>query len=179
MEIRKLVLFTLVGLACCYAFTAAVSSVSLPFFAGSHIAILTYPLYALVCLPLIERAIQASIYRLRHAALDAVPGSFYDYQGIPIRVIEDFEHARWVPAAMLRKIAGVTVSDQLLAQRYPTGWQLFDKVGHLRDDALMAYLATASSTEAVKFKNWAQRNLAYPAQKTRERLGIRLEDATQ
>lgn len=179
MEIKKLLIYTLIGLACCFAFTATVSSVSLPFFAGSYVAILSYPLYVLVCLPLIRRTLSALIYRLRHAAFDAVPGCFYDYHGIPIRVIEDFEHARWVPAAILRKTAGVTVSDQLLAQCYPTGWQHFDKRGHLRDDALMAYLATASSTEAVKFKNWVQRNIAYPAQKTRERLGIRLEDATQ
>jgi hypothetical protein len=108
-----------------------------------------------------------------------VPGYFYDYHGIPVRVIEDFEHARWIPVAMLRKTAGVTVSDELLAQRYPTGWRVLNKHAHLRDDALMGYLSTASSTEAIKFKNWAQRNIAYPAQKTRERLGIRLEDATQ
>lgn len=179
MEIKKLVLFTLIGLVGCYAFTVAVRSVSLPFFAGSYVAVLSYPLYALICIPLIRRALSALVYRLRHAAFDAVPGYFYDYHGIPVRVIEDFEHARWIPVAMLRKTAGVTVSDELLAQRYPTGWRVLNKHAHLRDDALMGYLSTASSTEAIKFKNWAQRNIAYPAQKTRERLGIRLEDATQ
>lgn len=179
MEIRKLVLFTLIGLACCFGFTATVSSVSLPFFAGSYVAILSYPLYALVCIPLLGRVLQASIYHLKHTAARDVQGCFYTYQDIPIRVVEDIEHARWVPVAVLRKIAGVTVSDQLLAQRYPSGWQLFEKRAHLRDDALMAYLSTASSPEAAKFKNWAQRNIAYPAEKTRARLGIRLENATQ
>ena len=179
MEIRKLVLFTLIGLACCFGFTATVSSVSLPFFAGSYVAILSYPLYALVCIPLIRRALSALIYRLRHAALNAVPGDFYDYRGIPIRIIEDIDHARWIPAAALRKAANMTVSDEFLAQRYPSGWQLFSKRGHLRDDALMAYLSSASGVKAIQFKNWAQRNIAYPAEKTRKRLGIRLEDATQ
>lgn len=177
MEIKKLVLFTLIGLACCYAFTVTVRAVF--FFAGPLVTLLSYPLYALVCLPLIGRALSALLYHLRHAAFDAVPGCFYDYQGIPIRVIEDFEHARWVPVAALRKSFDLLVSDQVLAQLYPNGWRVFDKHGYLRDDALMGYLSTASSPEAIKFKNWAQRSIAHPAQTTRARLGIRLENASQ
>ena len=46
------------------------------------------------------------------------------------------------------------------------------------DDALVAHLSNATTPQAIKFKNWAQRNIAYPANKTRERLGIKLAAPT-
>ena len=173
MNFKKLVTFTLFGLACCFAFTYFVRVV---FGAvGPYAAMLSYPLYALVSLPLIQRSVLALINSIRHAALKDVQGRFYSYQGIHIKVIEDTDHCRWVPTSAIRKIANTSVTDAVLARLYPSGWQLFDNKGYLREDALITYLSTASAMGTVKFKNWAQRNIVYPAQITRYRLGVKLD----
>ena len=176
MNFKKLVIFTLVGLACCFAFTYFVRVAF--FTAGPYAAMLSYPLYALVSWPLIERSLLALIDGIRHTALQDVQGSFYSYQGLPIKVIEDENHCRWVPTSVIRKIANLSVTDHLFSKLYPSGWQLIGDEGHLRDDALVLYLSTASSQEAVRFKNWVQKNIVFPAQKTRARLGIVIQCAT-
>ena len=177
MSFKKLIIFTLFGLACCFAFTYFVRVVFGA--AGPYAAMLSYPLYALVSWPLIQRSVLALIDILRHAALKDVQGRFYSYRGIPIKVIEGTDHCRWVPTSAIRKIAGTSVTDAVLARLYPSGWQLFDNKGHLREDALMAYLATASAMEAVRFKNWAQKNIVYPAQINRHQLGVKIDFANE
>ncbi len=177
MDFKKLVFLTLVGLACCLAFTYFVR---IAFFtAGPYAAMLSYPLYALVSWPLIQRSALAFIDSIRHVALRDVQGSFYSYRGVPIKVIVDRDHCRWVPTSAIRKIAGTSVTDSLLAQLYPSGWKLLDNQGHLRDDALIEYLSTACALDAVKFKNWALRNIVYPARITRDRLGVKLDPADE
>jgi len=109
---------------------------------------------------------------IQGAALNDVQGSFYSYQGIPIRVIEDDNHCRWVPIAAVRKVVGTKIQDATFASRYPNGWKLIGKKGHLREDALYLYLSDASSLETVKFKNWIQKTLVNPARKIRSQQGI-------
>jgi hypothetical protein len=61
---------------------------------------------------------------------------------------------------------------------YPGGWALLGKPPqcHLRDDALLLYLAKEQELRGIQFKNWAERNIAFPARRKRERFGIRLND---
>jgi hypothetical protein len=177
MQYRKLFLFTALGLACCLAFSFFIRSVFGP--AGRYAVLLSYPLYALVLWPLVERLTVEVIDRTRHAALKDVQGCFYSYQGFPIKVIEDADHCRWVPTSAIRSIAGVSTTDHLFSKLYPSGWRLFGSEGHLRDDVLGAYLASAASPKAIGLRNWAQRAIVYPAQKVRARLGIVIEPATE
>jgi len=116
----------------------------------------------------------------RTAALKPLNGSYYEYLTWRITVLEDESHCRWISTELVRNIVGQLASDQALATIFPSGHQYFgkDKKGHLRDDALVAHLANATTPQAIKFKNWAQRNIAYPANKTRERLGIKLAAPT-
>ncbi len=177
MGFLKLITFTLAGLAFCYGFSSFIRAIFGP--AGQYAVLLSYPLYGLVSWPLIQRLLAEFFARSRHAALADVQGYFYSYQGFPIKVIEDADHCRWVPTAAIRKIAGVSTTDHLFAKLYPAGWRLFGSDGHLRDDALGAYLASATSPNAIGLRNWARRNIVFPAHKARARLGITLEPPTE
>ena len=177
MDFRKLLLFTALGLVLCFAFSSFIHSVFGP--AGRYAVLLSYPLYALVAWPLAQRLMAELVERTRYAALQDVQGYFYSYQGVPIKVIEDADHCRWVPTSVIRTIAGVSTSDHLFSTLYPSGWRLIGNQGHLRDDALGAYLASAASSRAIGLRNWAQRAIVFPAQKTRARLGIVLVAATE
>ena len=46
---------------------------------------------------------------------------------------------------------------------------------HFSDDALIAHLRKEASPTALRFRHWAEREIAFPAQRLRARLGIRLE----
>ena len=39
----------------------------------------------------------------------------------------------------------------------------------------MAHLAKETSADALRFRHWAEREIAFPARRLRERLGIRTE----
>jgi hypothetical protein len=117
------------------------------------------------------------LYRAtRYAALHPFQGTYYQYLGWRIKILEDESHCRWVSTDEVRKIVGQLASDHALADIFPTGHQRIgtDNKGYLRDDALILHLAQATTPQAIKFKNWAQRNIAYPANKTRERMGVTL-----
>ncbi len=120
-------------------------------------------------------------WRLHTAALQGRSGMHYQYQKWHLHVVEDAEHCRWVPVDEVRKIVGHLASDAMLAQRYPGGCHPLGQPVrlHLRDDALLIHLAQAHSARSVKFKNWAERNIAFPARKVRERLDIRIASPTE
>ena len=170
ISLTKLVLYTAFGLLCTLALTVFLQRAFGD--SASMISILTYPLHALVSWPLIQRSVAALLYGIRSAALKDVHGSFYSYQGIPIKVVEDDDHCRWVPIVAVRKIVGTRVLDETFVSRYPNGWRKIGSQGHIREDALHHFLSDASALEAVKFKNWVLRSLVNPAKKIRSQKGI-------
>lgn len=115
-------------------------------------------------------------WRFKSLRLKSLGGNHYKFQNFNITIIEDESHCRWISTDQVRKIVGQLASDQALATLYPSGHQYLEKnkPGYLRDDALVTHLAQATTPQAIKFKNWAQRNIAFPAAKTRERQGVRL-----
>ena len=118
-------------------------------------------------------------WQFKSLRLKSLGGTHYKFQNHNITIVEDESHCRWIATELVRKIVGQLASDQALATIFPSGRQYLGKdKGYLRDDALVAHLANATTPQAIKFKNWAQRNIAYPANKTRERLGIKLAAPT-
>lgn len=115
---------------------------------------------------------------MRVATLGKLNGHHYEYQRWDVQVWEDENHCRWVPTERIRLIIGNLASDQALAQSYPSGWQLMGQPakGHLRDDALVTHLAHATMMPAIKFKNWAERNINFPAAQMRKRLRVQISD---
>lgn len=114
----------------------------------------------------------------KHALLHSINGNHYSFQGITVHVVEDDDYCQWVPAEEVRKIVGTGASDRMLALAYPDGWCEMGKPpqGHLRDDALLMYLAKETSLRGIKFRVWVERNIAHQAIKQRQRFGIRISD---
>jgi hypothetical protein len=115
---------------------------------------------------------------VRHVRFREVNGSYYSFQGIAVQVVEDDDYSPWIPADVVRKIVGHGASDRMLALTYPDGWCEMGKPpkGHLRDDALLMYLAKEQSLRGIKFKVWVERNIAHQANKQRQRFGVRISD---
>ena len=153
---------------------AAVSWVVWRYF-GVAVAVASAPLYGIaLARPLIDLASD-----LRHATRAAVwrplEGRHFVYRGTPVQVLEDDDHRRWVRAADVRAIVGHTASHGAISLTYPSGWRTMGKPAepHFSDEALIAHLMKASAPEALRFRHWAEREIAFPAQRLRERLGIR------
>ncbi|TSA14871.1 MAG: hypothetical protein D4R79_02445 [Comamonadaceae bacterium] len=119
-------------------------------------------------------------WQIRRATLEPLHGSFYQFQNFQLQVVEDDDHCRWIPTEKVRQIVGQLASDEALAKLFPSGLQRLgdEQKGYLRDDALMAHLAGAHSSQGIKFKNWIERNVAFPARKIRERKRVVIRAAT-
>ncbi len=118
----------------------------------------------------IPRQARAAVWR-------PLEGRHAVFRGRPVQVLEDADHRRWIRAADVRAIVGYTASDAALALTYPNGWRRAGKPStpHFSDDALLAHLAKERSSDAAKFRSWVEREIAFPARRERERLGIRIE----
>lgn len=135
----------------------------------------TAPLWGIaLARPLIELASELH-HRLRAHVWKPLEGRHFVFRGIPVQVLEDDDHRRWVRAADVRRIVGRTASNGALALTYPDGWRRFGQPAepHFSDEALIAHLAKESSPEALRFRHWAEREIAFPARRVRERQGLR------
>ena len=147
-------------------------------FGGLTSAVGTLVLYAVALpKPLIDLASEIR-HLVRRAQWRDREGRHYAYHGRPLTVHEDIDHRRWVGLGGVRAIVGFTASDATLQVTYPEGWQVLGRppAPCLRDDALIAHLATERSPVALKFRHWVEREIAFPARRERERLGIRSPD---
>ena len=115
---------------------------------------------------------------IRSAVLAPLSGKHYVYMGFNLRIVEDEDFARWMSLRDVRRIVGSGATDKALSQTYPSGYQILDGKPHLRDDALLLYLAREPSTPAVKLRNWVDRNVSFPGRTERKRRGIYLRDPT-
>jgi hypothetical protein len=128
--------------------------------------------------PLIDLA-SALRHQVRAAVWRPVEGRHFNYRGTPVQVLEGDDHHRWVRAADVRTLVGHTASAGALALTYPEGWRRLGRPAepHLRDDALLAHLAKQNAPAARRFRRWVEREIAFPAQRQRERLGVRVPAA--
>lgn len=101
-------------------------------------------------------------------------GTYYRFQEFALNIVEDDDHCRWLPTKDVRKVLPGLPSDAMLRQTYPRGFQWMDKPpqAYLRDDGLLHYLNTAQTSQAIKFKNWLNANVAHSARKMRKERGI-------
>ncbi len=136
--------------------------------------VLTLPLVGIaLARPLLDLASD-----LRHATRAAVwrsvEGRHFVYRGVPVQVLEDAEHHRWVRAADVRAVVGHTASNGALALTYPSGWKAMGRPAqpHFSDSALLAHLTKERSPEALRFRQWVEREIAFPARRLRARAGV-------
>ena len=143
-------------------------------FGGKTSAIWTAALYGVaLARPLLDLASE-----LRHLARRGlwrdVEGRHYSFRGRAIRVLTDVDHRRWVRLADVRAAVGFTASDATLRVAYPGAWQLLGRPpeAFVREDALVTHLAKERTPDAARFRHWAEREIAFPGRRERERLGI-------
>jgi hypothetical protein len=149
--------------------------------AGPIVALLTVPLLGVaLARPLLDLAGELR-HQTRALVWRPLEGRHFTFHGVPIQVLEDADHRRWIRAADVRAVVGFTAGDGALALTYPNGWSLLGTPPqpHFSDDVLVEHLAKESSPQALKFRRWAEREIVFPARRERERLGIRLAAPTQ
>lgn len=93
--------------------------------------------------------------------------------GICLTVIEDEQHVRWIKALDVARIIGTTLNHASLAQNHPQGYVRFEGLPYFSDETLLVFLAKQSSPEAIRFRNWVEKDIAFPARRLRERLAER------
>ncbi len=154
-----------VRLALCAAVTWAVWRV-----VGVAGLVLTAPLYGVaLAKPLLDLASDLR-HGMRAAVWQRVEGRHHAYRGVPVQVLEDDSRHRWVRVADVRQILGHTTSDGAFALTYPNGWRLIGQPPqpHLSDAALIAHLAKDASPEALRLRQWVEREIAFPAKRVRD-----------
>ena len=137
----------------------------------------TAPLWGIALAKPLVDLISEARHGMRRHVWKPLEGRHFVFRGMPLQVLEDADHRRWVRAADVRRIVGHTASNGALALTYPNGWRLLGQPAepHFSDEALIAHLTKESAPEALRFRHWAEREIAFPARRLRERLGIRTE----
>lgn len=113
---------------------------------------------------------------LRQAVWAPLEGQHFVFRGVPVVVHEDVDHRRWIRLADLQRIAGFTASDGALALTYPQHWHVDtgDGSAWLEAEAAIVHLRRDPGARALRLAQWIDREVAYPARRQRERLGIRV-----
>ena len=119
--------------------------------------------------------IAALWHALRVAVWGPVQGRHFSYRAARVRVVTDNSHRRWVDLRDVRKILGFTASNASLAIAHPNGYRLIGRraTPHLCDEALLAHLRRQPGAEALKFRQWVERDIAFSARRQREHCGVR------
>lgn len=128
---------------------------------------------------LLARPILELVGDLRDAtksmAYARVAGRHFEHRGFRLDIVEDGRHHRWVSLADVRKLITSLPRDASLRRQFPQG--LCDDAtirgSRIHADALLAYLARSTDGDALKLRNWLEREVVLPAAKLRQRLGIR------
>ncbi len=148
---------------------------------GKFAAVWTSPLLgAAIARPLM--ALGSGIrHKLRERIWLPVHGQHYVFRDITIHVLEDDDHCRWVCLGDVRKVVGITASENALAAVYPGRLKAMGTPAqaHLRDDALIAHLSKENQPVALRFRTWLERNVALPGRKVRRDFGIRVDTPDQ
>lgn len=129
------------------------------------------PLYgALVALPLMN--LLASLRQgLRARVWLPVHGQHYVFKGTTVHVLEDPLGWRWVRVADVESVLGTSLNTRVLAITYPERLESSGRPArwYMRDDALITYLGKQTDATALRLRTWVERNIAFPAERARER----------
>ncbi len=118
--------------------------------------------------------------QLRQAVWAPLEGQYFVFRGTPVTVREDVDHRRWIRVASLRRVVGFTASDGALALTYPRHWQVDARDGSawIDAEAAIVHLRRDPGAQALRLAQWIEREVAFPARRQRERLGIRVPPPT-
>jgi hypothetical protein len=129
------------------------------------------PLYgALMARPLMN--LLASLRQvIRSRVWLPVHGQHYVFKGTTIHVLDDAGGWRWVRLADVQQVLETALNARVLAITYPERLEMMGRPAqmHMRDDALILHLAKQNDATALRLRTWLERNIAFPAQRARQR----------
>jgi len=150
---------------------------ALVWWGGAFVATITSPgLAAVLAVPIIN--LIRDLRLVSHAsAWKNVQGQHYAYHGQAVLVVEDDDHCRWIRMADVRKIVGTTATDRQMAHTYQEAWTLMGRPSapYIREDALVSHLGNENKPAALRMAHWVRREIAYPGERIRKRLGIYMQ----
>ena len=139
-----------------------------------------------LCAPLLGIALARPILEVlgglgrvsKQAALAGIAGRHYQHRGIPIDIVEDERHRRWIDLRDVRHVVEGFPRDSVIRNDYPDACRpdAHSKSQRMRADALHAYLRKSTDPASLRFRNWLAKEVLFPAERVRERLGIREHD---
>lgn len=108
-----------------------------------------------------------------------VHGQHYVFKDTTVHVLEDEDSGRWIKLADVELVLGAALNQRILSVTYPERLQLMGKPArmYMRDDALITYLGKQSDPQALRFRTWLERNVAFPGRRVRASAGIHPDDA--
>lgn len=102
-----------------------------------------------------------------------VAGRHFEHRGIALDIVEDDRHHRWIRLQDVRKLIVALPRDAVLQRQFPDGLRTDGGRGaRIRADALLVYLARSTDADAVRLRNWLDREVVRPAARRRERAGV-------
>ena len=137
------------------------------------------PVALALCAPLfgiaLARPIMDALGQLprlaRQAKYRGFEGKYYEFKGRQIVVHEDPDRYRWVELDAVRKIALELPGDTRLARLHAEAFEpaTQDRVALLRADELVSQLGQLRQPEAIRLRNWLEREIVVPSTKVRTR----------
>lgn len=135
------------------------------------VVVMSSPLVALAVAPLVVSLLGFSVRAARQIAYRDIEGRYFEYKGKSIRVQEDLAGERWLRTGDVRKVIVNLPRDQLLLRLAPLDLGQVDAKGDLffRALALQKYLERNHDEPTIRFGNWLQREVVFPAQRASQR----------
>jgi len=112
--------------------------------------------------PIIDLFAEFSV-QVKHAAMADLEGRNFQFRGVRLDIADHDDGYRWISVRDVRKVLPAMPRDAVLRSQFPNDV----KEDRIRAEALLAYLGKATETESIKFRNWLQKDVVFPAAKGR------------
>ena len=124
--------------------------------------------------PLVDLA-AAARHHVDESVWRDVSGHHAAYRGHALRVFDDDRHVRWLRVDDLRALLPGLPSDAHLRRIAPAQVVLRERPAGLciEVEALIDLLRPATAADTLRLRHWLERELAFPARRRREILGVR------
>jgi hypothetical protein len=118
--------------------------------------------------PVIDLVAELSV-TARQVALGDLEGRNFEFRGHRLNVAEHDDGHRWISVRDVRKVLPSFPRDAVLRSQFPADMQHDEalKGERIRADALLTHLRKATETDAIKFRNWLERDVIFPAARAR------------
>lgn len=129
------------------------------------------PLYAYILARPILEFFSGSYRFTRELAFRTISGRYFEHRGVMIDIVEDVGGFRWLRTEDVRKFVVNLPDDRNLIRRHPEGvtTEGIPPKARIKAETLAVFLKTSTDPSAIKFKQWLERDVAFPARRNRER----------